>query len=35
MPVSKVYKHTDTYDTKCKICDKNVLERYDHTFFRK
>ena len=25
MPVSKVYKHADTYDTKCKICDKNVI----------
>ena len=25
MPVSKVYKHADTYDTKCKICDKNEI----------
>ena len=22
MPVSNVYKHEDTYDTKCKICEK-------------
>ena len=25
MPVSKVYKHEDTYDTKCKLCDKNEI----------
>ena len=25
MPISKVYKHTDTYETKCKICDKNEI----------
>ena len=25
MPVSKVYKHADTYDTKCKICDKSEI----------
>ena len=25
MPISKVYKHTDTYDTKCKISDKNEI----------
>ena len=25
MPISKVYKLTDTYDTKCKICDKNEI----------
>ena len=25
MPVSKVYKHADTYDTKCKLCDKNEI----------
>ena len=25
LPVSKVYKHADTYDSKCKICDKNKI----------
>ena len=25
MLISKVYKNTDTYDTKCKICDKNEI----------
>ena len=25
MPVSKVYKHEDTYDTKCKLSDKNEI----------
>ena len=25
MPISKVYKHTDTYETKSKICDKNEI----------
>ena len=26
MPDFKVYKHADTYDTKCKICDKDEIE---------
>ena len=25
MLVYKVYKHADTYDTKCKICDQNEI----------
>ena len=25
MSVSKLYKHEDTYDTKCKLCDKNEI----------
>ena len=33
MPISKVYKHTDTYDTKCKICDKNEIEDEFHYLF--
>ena len=32
MPVSKVYKHTDTYDRKCKICDKNEIR--DKFYFK-
>ena len=33
MPISKVYKHTDTYDTKCKICDKNEIGDEFHYLF--
>ena len=33
MPVSKVYKHADTYDTKCKICDKNEIGDEFHYLF--
>ena len=33
MPISKVYKRTDTYDTKCKICDKNKIEDEFHYVF--
>ena len=33
MPVSKVYKHEDTYDTKCKLCDKNEIEDEFHYLF--
>ena len=37
MPVSKVYKHTDTNDTKCKILDKSEIHvgdefHYLHVF---
>ena len=33
MPVSKVYKHADTYDTECKICDKNEIGDEFHYLF--
>ena len=33
MPVSKVYKHAHTYDTKCKICDKNEIGDEFHYLF--
>ena len=33
MPVSKVYKHTDTYDTKRKISDKNEIGDEFHYLF--
>ena len=33
MPVSKVYKHTDTYDTKFKKCDKNEIGDEFHYLF--
>ena len=33
MPISKEYKHTDTYDTKCKICDKNEIGDEFHYLF--
>ena len=33
MPISKVYKHTDTYDTKCKICDENEIVNEFHYLF--
>ena len=33
MPVSKVYKHADTYDTKCKIGDKNEIGDELHYLF--
>ena len=33
MPVSKVYKHADTYDTKCKICDENEIGDEFHYLF--
>ena len=33
MPVSQVYKHADTYDTKCKICDKNKIGDEFHYLF--
>ena len=33
MPISKVYKHTDTYDTKCKICDKKEIGDEFHYLF--
>ena len=33
LPISKVYKHTDTYDTKCKICDKNEIGDEFHYLF--
>ena len=33
MPVSKVYKHEDTYDTKCKLCDKNEIGDEFHYLF--
>ena len=33
MPVSKVYKHADTYNTKCKICDKNEIGDEFHYLF--
>ena len=33
MPVSKIYKHADTYDTKCKICDKNEIGDEFHYLF--
>ena len=33
MPISKVYKHTDTNDTKCKICDKKeILDEFYYLF---
>ena len=31
--VSKVYKHADTYDTKCKICDKKEFGDEFHYLF--
>ena len=33
MPISKVYKHADTYDTTCKICDKNEIEDESHCLY--
>ena len=33
MPISKVYKQTDTYDTKCKICDNNEIGDEFHYLF--
>ena len=33
MPVSKVYKHTDTYGTKCKLCDSKMYARRTRSFF--
>ena len=33
MPISKVYIHTDTYATKCKICDKNEIGDEFHYLF--
>ena len=33
MPISKVYKHIDTYDTKCKICDNNEIGDESHYLF--
>ena len=33
MPVSKVYKYADTYDTKCKICAKNEIGDEFHYLF--
>ena len=33
MPISKVYIHTDTYATKCTICDKNEIGDEFHYLF--
>ena len=33
MPVSKVYKHANTYDTECKICDKSEIRDEFHYLF--
>ena len=33
MSISKVYKHTHTYDTKCKVCDKNETGDEFHYLF--
>ena len=33
MPVFKVYKHMDTYDTKCNVCDKNIIGDKFHYLF--
>ena len=33
MPVSKVYKHTDTNDTKCKILDKSEIHVGDEFYY--
>ena len=32
-PVSKVYKHVDTYHTKCKMCDNNEIGNEFHYLF--
>ena len=33
MPVSKVYKYADTYEIKCRICDKNEIGDEFHYLF--
>ena len=34
MLVSKLYKHADTYDTKCKICDQNeIVDEFTELMF--